>query len=131
MDNADRRRHPRYDVNTAYTPALVRTQQEDEFTRQAHVYDISEGGIRLELDIAIEPGTPIAVQVMLPGTPISPEDIDGPGRAVFALGNVVWCDDSEPGPVSVAIAITRFARDSDLDRLRRRLAWSSWATKAA
>ena len=128
---AERRRHPRYAVETAYTAALIRRQSEDRFTREAHVVDISESGIRVEADFAIEPGTPVAIQVMLPGTPISPEHIDGPGQAVFALGNVVWCDVDTPGPCPIAIAITRYARDTDLPRLMRRLAWNGVSRRVA
>lgn len=131
MDPADRRRHPRHEANAAYTPALVRLSSEDEFARTAHIRDVSEGGIRLEVDIAVDPGTPVAVQIMLPGTPISPEHVDGPGMAVFCTGNVVWCNADEPGPATLAVAITRFSREGDFARLMRRLNWTDRSRHAA
>lgn len=121
MQHIDRRRHARFALNPAYTEALVRLQSEDHFTRTGHVHDISEGGVRFEVDVPIEPGTPIALQIPLPQTPRAYEDHDGPGRAIFVLGNVVWCNADEPGPASAAVAITRFARDTDRDRLMNRL----------
>lgn len=131
MHHIDRRQHPRYEVNCAYTPGALRLASEESFTRAAHIHDVSEGGIRLEVDVPIEPGTPVAVQITLPGTPISPEHVDGPGRAVFAVGNVVWCNADEPGPATIAVAVTRFARESDWPRLLRRLSWGDHVSRAA
>jgi len=131
----DRRRYPRFAVNPAYSPAMIRPLLEDEFRRACHVIDISEGGIRLEADVAVEPGTPVALRIDLPdldpGFAAYTVTQDGPGRAVFATGNVVWCDCEEPGPAGIAVAITRYARDTDLERLRRRLDWGGWAIRAA
>jgi hypothetical protein len=121
MSQVDRRRFARFSVQPAYTEALIRLQSEDTFDRIGHVHDISEGGIRFEADVAIEPGTPVALQIPLPRTPMTSYEPDGPGRAVFVLGNVVWCCVDEPGPASMAVAITRFARDHDRERLMRRL----------
>ena len=135
MSSTERRQHPRFAVNPAYTAAMIRPLHEDEFRRECHVIDISEGGSCLDADFAIEPGTPIAVRVDLPDLDPGYAEYrvvqDGPGRAVFATGNVVWCDCEDAGPVRLAVAITRFAREDDLERLRRRLDWSGWAIRAA
>ncbi len=122
LNPVDRRRHPRFAVNAAYTSARLRRQRDDAFTLDGHVWDISEGGVRLECDEPIDPGTPVAVQIDLPSVGEFSDDVDGPGRAVFVIGNVVWCDIEEPGPAQLAIAITRFAREGDKSRLMRRLA---------
>jgi len=114
--NIERRRFERFETAPMYTTLSIRTMDETVFTRHGHAYDLSEGGARFELDVAIEPGTPVAMQIMLPASAIEAGDI-GPGRAVFAIGNVVWCDISEPGPAKMAIAFTRFARDGDRERL--------------
>jgi len=112
----ERRRHERFATAPMYTTISVRTHEENGFSRHGHAYDISEGGVRFELDVPIDPGTPVAVQLALPAAAIAAGDT-GPGRAVFALGNVVWCDISEPGPAIMAVAFTRFARDGDRERL--------------
>lgn len=119
MSSIDRRQHERFAVNPSVTPILVRTLDETEFRRTGHAYDISEGGVRFELDIPIDPGTPIAMQIDVPAPPH--QEIVGPGRAVFVLANVIWADEDEPGACVMAAAITRFCRAGDKDRLLRRL----------
>ncbi|HHN77244.1 MAG TPA: PilZ domain-containing protein [Phycisphaerales bacterium] len=126
----DRRRHPRFAVTPGYTPVRLRLLTEDQFTRSGHAYDISEGGVRFEMDIPVEPGTPVAMEIMLPEQPGVLHTNDGPGRAVFVLGNVVWCDIEEPGPANMALAITRYARSGDKERLMRRLTTGVYARVA-
>lgn len=116
-----RRRHQRLALPPMYSAVRVRFLHDEAFTLEGHAYDISEGGAQFELDQAIDPGTPIALEVSLPNSFGAEGEIDGPGRAIFVLGNVVWVDDSEPGPVRLAIAFTRFARAGDRERLLNRL----------
>lgn len=125
----NRRQHPRFAVTPSYTSARVRLLSEEHFTRSGHVYDISEGGVRFEMDIPVEPGTSVAMEITLP-EPSGSMTIDGPGRAVFVLGNVVWCDTDEPGPAQMALVITRFARAGDRDRLMRRITTGAYARVA-
>lgn len=99
-----------------YTGIRVRFLDSERFRHEGHAYDLSEGGVQFELDYPIDPGTPIAMEIDLPEGDRADA---GPGRAVFVLGNVVWADDSEPGPVRMALAITRFARAGDKERLMR------------
>lgn len=126
----NRREHPRFAVTPCYTQTRLRLLSEQTFTRSGHVYDISEGGIRFEMDVAIEPGTPVALEIMLPETPGTMMSIDGPGRAVYLIGNVVWCDTEEPGPAQMALAVTRFARAGDRDRLMNRITTGAYARVA-
>ncbi len=126
----NRRKFNRFRLPPAYTPVNVRLTDSEKFTLSGHAYDISEGGIQFELDNPIAPGTPIAMQIELPRGLGEAEDVDGPGRAVFVLGNVVWIDDSEPGPVRMALVITRFARAGDQERLRSRLASGRYSAAA-
>ncbi len=126
----NRRQHPRFAVTPSYTSARVRLLTEDSFTRPGHVYDVSEGGVRFEMDHPIEPGTPVAMEITLPEYAGSPAFVDGPGRAVFLLGNVVWCDTEEPGPAQMALVVTRFARAGDRDRLMRRITSGAYARVA-
>ena len=73
-----------------------------------HSYDISEGGVQFELDYPIVPGTPVSIEIKLPG----------PGeQAIAAYGNIVWMDDSEPGPVRMAMTFSGFAHERDRERL--------------
>lgn len=114
----NRRRYERFRVNPGYTSmALRRHPDESVFTFEGHVYDISEGGLCFELDQPVEPGTTVSVRLDLPP---SRDDI-GPGRAVFVTGNVVWCDDDELGASRMAMAVTRFDRAGDKERLIRTL----------
>jgi len=117
---ADRRRHARFTLPTGYTPVLARTMDREDFSIEGFAYDLSEGGVRFELDRAIAPGTPIVLQLLLPGLAQSTR---GPGRAIFVFANVVWLEDEdEPGPVKMAAVFSRFARAEDAARLREQLA---------
>jgi hypothetical protein len=115
MHTLNRRRFERFTLPCAYTSVGVRLLDSERFEFEGHAYDISEGGIQFELDRAIEPGTPVALRVDLP-TSMLPDDM-GPGRSVFVMGNVVWADDSDVGPARMALAVTRFARQGDRERL--------------
>jgi hypothetical protein len=117
MNPANRRQHTRYPVQPGYTPVSLRLLDSERFTLEGHAYDISEGGVMFELDRGVDPGTAVAVQITLPP---AAQDA-GPGRSVFIFGNVVWLDDSEAGPVRMAVAFTRFARLGDRERLLRAL----------
>ena len=131
MEQDNRRRHSRYRLSPMYTPVKVRFLDSEEFTMDGHAYNISEGGLQFELDRGILPGTKVAIQIELPLGP-GPAGWDGagPGRAVFAFGNVIWLDDEEPGPVRMAMAFTMFARAGDQERLRMRLASGSYSLAA-
>lgn len=116
----NRRRHERIALQPMYTAVAVRLLDDDRFILEGHAYDISEGGVQFELDRAIAPGTPVAMQVFLPAAVTMGDDV-GPGRAIFLFGNIVWLDDEEPGPARMALAVTSFARAGDQDRLIRAL----------
>ncbi|MFO0831593.1 MAG: PilZ domain-containing protein [Phycisphaerales bacterium] len=111
----NRRRFERFNLPCAYTSIALRTLDSERFEHEGHAYDISEGGVQFELDRGIEPGTAVAIRVDLP-TSMLPDDM-GPGRSVFIMGNIVWMDDSDVGPARMALAITRFARQGDRERL--------------
>ena len=114
----NRRQHERFLLEPGYTGAAVRVHpDEDVFTREGHVYDISEAGVCFEMDQAIEPGSTVSMRVDLP---MNAKDL-GPGRSVFLTGNIVWCDADEMGAVRIAMAITRFDREGDKGRMMRAL----------
>ena len=101
-----------------YTPVAVKLLADSTFEFEGHAYDISEAGLRFELDRPIDPGTPVAIEVTLPGSLRGSQD-----RRVCVVGNVVWIDDDEdePGPVRMAAAFTRFAEPGDKQRLLAQL----------
>lgn len=102
-----------------YTPVGVRVMESASFHLEGHAYDISEGGVRFELDQAVPPGTRIAMQITLP----EGGAVVGPGRSVFVFATVVWLEDEEePGPVRMAAVFTHFARVGDRERLLRQFA---------
>ena len=118
----NRRRFERFQLPPAYTDIRVRTLDQTEFTHSGHAYDISESGIRFELDEPIAPGTPVAIEIMLPGLDEPWSSDTGPGRAVFVLANLIWVNEEDlPGPVRLAAAFTSFARAGDRERLMRQL----------
>src|SRR5690606_28946483 len=116
MQNAiNRRQFPRFTVQPMYTPIAVRTLDSEAFDIEGNAYDISEGGVRFDLDRPSPPGTPIALQSTLPTR--HTEQI-GPGRRIFVFANVVWVEDEEePGPVRPAAVFTHCARAGDRERL--------------
>ncbi len=109
----NRRRHERLALPPMYAAISARLLKEKRYAREGHAYDISEGGVQFELDAPLTPGTPIALRLFLPAS-IGGRDASGP---VEVFGNVVWCDDSEPGPVRHAAVFSRFASEEDRERL--------------
>jgi hypothetical protein len=124
----NRRRFERFCLPHMYTGIAVRMLDQPAFDNSGesgltgHTYDLSEGGVQFELDRALEPGTAVALRIDLPDAVTQGWDGMGPGRAVFIFANVIWMDDSEPGPVRMAAVFTRFARLGDRDRLIRAFA---------
>jgi len=111
----DRRTCERYITSPMHHAISIRTFDEETFEHHGHAYDLSEGGVCFELDDTIAPGTLVGVMIHLP---IGFDK--GPGRAVFALGRIVWrAGSDEPGPVLMGAMFDSFARLGDLGRLQR------------
>ena len=116
----NRRRYPRYTMVPAYTAVSVRTLDREGQEASGHAYDVSEGGVRFELDEALEPGTKVAMELSLPSFDA---DEAAPPRGIFAMATIVRTEDEdEPGPVRTAAIFTSFARPSDRERLLRQFA---------
>jgi hypothetical protein len=117
----DRRRHQRYVLPSMYTAVEVRSLESEAFEWKGHAYDISEGGMRFELDRPMEVGSDIAVRIELPG---AQQLAISERRPVYAMANVVWVnpdDVDEGGPVRMACLFKRFVLPGDERRLRQRL----------
>lgn len=111
----NRRRADRMNLPTGYTPVSVKPVSGGR-TLNGHAYDLSVGGVMFELDRCIEPGTAVAVEITLPAS------LGETQRKVRVVGNVVWLDDSDVGPVRMAVAFTRFEREGDELKLHRVIA---------
>lgn len=117
----DRRKHPRYVLPSMYTEIAVRPIEEETFRFAGHAYDISEGGMRFEIDDALEPGSSAAIRIQLPGAQwMRPAD----RRPVYVMANIVWVEQDDldhPGPVRMACVFRTFVQEGDRERLMRRL----------
>jgi hypothetical protein len=108
----NRRRHERRALPAAYTSVeACRASHAASESLLGHAYDLSESGLRIELDEALPPGEPVQVRVNLPGDP-------GP---VAAHADVVWVNDEadDPGPRRMALRFTDFVTLADRERLMR------------
>lgn len=108
----DRRQYPRFVMPHQYTAVTV--QRSGSMAIEGltgHVYDISEAGIRLELDEALEIGSLVSFQIELPF---------GNGT-VTGTATVVWVnsEDDDPGPRRCALRVRDFLTASDHARLVR------------
>jgi hypothetical protein len=112
----NRRQADRLALPAGYTPVAVRTLGKNKKSYTGHAYDLSVGGVMFELDHGIDPGTAVSIAITLPAS------LGDAGRDVTVFGNVVWLDDSDVGPVRMAIAFTRFAQEGDDFRLHRVIA---------
>ena len=109
-DRADSRQFARLRLPAMYTLVRVRPIGDERFSWTGYIYDISEGGMRFELDTPLDPGTSIEVRAMLPGA----------NHMTFeAAGQVVRLhdDDEIPGPARMGMTFDHFALEEDRSRL--------------
>ena len=127
MDNPENRRQfERFTLAPAYTEVQVRVPGKPE-PMEGHAYDISEGGIRMELDEPIEPGTSVVVEVKLPAGRIKGAKVED----MLARGTIMWADDDGVrGPVRMGVLIEDFASNVDRDRLLTRFATGAYSRAA-
>jgi hypothetical protein len=108
----ERRQHERYVLPHMYTAITVMHADGLRLQRyEGHAYDISESGIRFELDTPLQPGEPVSFQIELPGG----------GGAVNGTGRIVrlFDEQDDPGPRRMALSIARYATSDDRHRLLR------------
>lgn len=106
----DQREHPRIKVPAMYTLLRARVLGSTKYTWTGHIYDVSLGGLRFELDMPVEPGTQLELRGMLPGS----------GHTTFrAIGRVVrvHSDIEERGPVVLGLRFESFQSPMDRERL--------------
>ncbi len=106
----NRRAHVRHPLSPMYAPVTIQVVDGFKIHRYGgHAYDVSEGGVRIELDEPLVVGQPVAVLLDLPGMI----------QTVFAHAEVVWVNDEldDPGPRRMALRFTAFSSSSDHRRL--------------
>ncbi len=102
---------PRMKLSPMHSPETVQNTQYLSLTHlEGHAYDISETGVRLELDEAVKVGSSLSLQLELPGQ----------ATGMFVAGEVVWINDEEddPGPRRMALRFTDFPSEGDRTRLQ-------------
>lgn len=107
----DRRVYPRFRLSPMYTAVTAQVAgEEDVRTLEGHAYDISEGGIRVELDEPVDRGQQMSLFLGLPGQTAE----------ILATGRVIWVNDAadDPGPRRMAVQFIEFLSDEDRRRLR-------------
>ncbi len=115
LNQSEARRRPRIKVPPMYTLVRVRPEGQTEYCWTGYIYDISDTGMRFELDAPVDPGTRLEVRAMLPGTVHTSFD---------AAGAVVRIHDDEDdlnGPVRMGMYFDRFATNTDERKLKRYL----------
>ncbi len=112
--HAEARRHPRLKLPAMYTVLRVKPQGQKRYCWTGFIYDISESGMRFELDDAVEPGTKLEVHVTLPGKLTT---------QFTARGQVVRQHDeaNEPGPQRMALHFDHFKTEADRHHLNNYL----------
>jgi hypothetical protein len=124
----DRRQHTRFAMQPMYSRVVVQPLDAPQRLLEGHAYDISEGGVRFELDEALEAGTRIAIRIDVPQTW---SERSTQRRTIFAFANLVWVEDPDAiGPASMAAVFTQFSRSDDEALLRRRLYSGRYAMAA-
>jgi hypothetical protein len=106
----NRRRFERFSLPVGYTTITVqRTDAEAVTLLTGHAYDISEAGIRFELDEPLQLGERISASIMLACE----------SEAVLVSATVVWLNDTldDPGPRRMALNFESFASMADRNRL--------------
>ncbi len=120
----DARHKPRLKLPAMYTLLRARPQGHERYCWTGHIYDVSDSGMRFELDQPLKPGTSIEVRAMLPGS----------RHIIFnATGHVVRLHDDrdEQGPMRMGMAFDHFVRESDHERLTTYLIDSGTVSQAA
>lgn len=113
MNTSNRRKFDRLRLPVGYVPVEVRIAGR-RGRLEGHAYDISEGGLRFEVDEPLQPGTRVSIELKLPHA--SRQD------RIRAMADVVWLGDADdPAPYKMAAAFTEFSDAGSEAALRRSL----------
>ncbi len=110
MDHqAENRIAPRLKLPPMYTLIRVKPLGEANYQWTGHVYDVSETGIKFELDSPLQAGEEIQIKAILPGLQHT---------TIEAHGRVIRIHDSEQdfGPCRMAMIFDQF--DTHVDKMK-------------
>lgn len=109
----DRRRHTRFKVAPMYSHIHVRRGEGATEVLEGHLYDISVGGVRFELDEPLAEGEAVTIDISLPGCQ----------TLIQATGKVVRVNDAndDPGPRRMALRFESFVNEDSRIALARYL----------
>jgi hypothetical protein len=113
---ADRRASHRFALAPMLSPVTVQRVRGGKMeTLTGHAYDISESGMRIEVDGPVRAGERLNVSVALPGDAVNDSQ-----RLVSAACEVVWTTDCEDDPVSPreGLRILRYLDSHSASRVR-------------
>jgi len=108
MNVEDHRRYPRKAVKPGYAWL---TLSRDGRVYDGHLYDISMGGIRFELDEAVPAGSVVDVHLYLPTGRHGVTTIEARGQVVR------YHDPEEVGPIRMGLAFTGMLTAGDAEAL--------------
>lgn len=109
----NRRAHSRYKLPVGYVPVEVRIPGR-RGRLEGHAYDISQGGLRFEIDEPLPPGTRVTIELKLPKS--------RRGDRIRAIADVVWVGDVEdPAPYKMAARFAEFINERDASTLAANL----------
>lgn len=111
----NRRSAERFLLQTAVVRVVVDAHGSEPHTKglfEGHAYDLSDSGIRLELDSALPVGTPVGIELHMPGL----------GSAIQLVGRVarVFDEIDDPGPRRMGVNVVG-RTPSDTQRFDRLL----------
>lgn len=108
----DRREHPRFMLPPMHAPVTIqRIELGSLRPLEGHAYNVSERGLRFEIDEVLEPNEYVAFRLTLPQE----------SCLVSGRGRVVWVADDldDPGPRRAGLLIETFEDPRDAARLTR------------
>ena len=114
QSGVEARQAPRLRLPAMYTLIRLRKKGESRFNYTGYIYDISQTGMRFELDDPMTPGTELEFRALLPGSQTT---------TFSASGHLIRMHDDmdEPGPVRMAIQFDKFKTVVDRQMLHQYL----------
>lgn len=106
----EQRQYPRIKVPAMYTLIRARVVGSNKYTWTGHIYDVSLGGVRFELDCPVEVGTELEIRGMLPGSEHTTFRVIGKVSRIHS-------DADEPGPCIMGLEFESFRSPMDRHRL--------------
>ena len=100
------RQSSRLKLSAMYSSIHVRPRHSRQFCWSGHIYEVSDAGLRFELDHPVALGKPVDVRATLPGRNATTVNLSG--RIVRYHD-----DPDDPGPIRVGMKIDSFSTEDD------------------